>query len=160
MKFPKIMTSYPAKMSKNMLIVRVALAGIFTVMALTQLIAFEKFPDIIAALLPGSIRGWADMVAVAIVSLEVVAVPSLLVVPLSKAARWVSRFAGLVVVMLWYGLIFSGILRTYELNSGLLGEKIFVPANLAWLIAMVALFSILLFVQARDIRSIEKRRKK
>lgn len=143
-----------------MLVARVTLAGIFTVMVLAQLIAFEKFPDIIATLLPGSIRGWSDMIAVAVVSLEVLAVPSLLMVPLSKAARWTSRFAGLVVVMLWYGLIFSGILRTYELNSGLLGSKVFVPANLVWLLAMIALFSVLLFVQARDIRSLEKRRKK
>lgn len=104
-------------------------AGILIAMAATQLFSFDKFIELLDSYwLPGA--NGAVLGAV-IVSLEVLALPYLLQMALSPAARLVSMIGGWLITMLWLGLGFFLQTTTHALEStGHLGTVIDTPPGM------------------------------
>lgn len=137
-----VKAQYPRAISQPILWLRLVLAAVFTLMALGQLFAFEKFPDILAQQLPESMAGWVQPLAALLVVLEIAAVASLLVVKLSPLARWLGDAAALATPIIWYLIVFSGMSKITPLNSGILGTKIELEANFWLLLGFVLLFGL------------------
>jgi hypothetical protein len=122
-------TSSPARKpkTKNIRTISLALAVVFTGMAVAQLFTFEDFPAVIAHMwLPGDSSVWAA----GIVTLEVLALPFLLAMRVSLAMRAVSMVAGWLVVAMWlYITTWGNVSSDIIANSGLLGETISLPVG-------------------------------
>ena len=117
-------TAAPRPKTKNIRTVGIALAGIFVIMAVSQLFTFEDFPEVIKAMwLPGG-EDVASVRAALIVALEVGAVPFLLMMRLSPALRVVSMIAGWFAASIWQNCS-SGVIA----NSGLLGATVKLPVG-------------------------------
>jgi hypothetical protein len=123
------------------------LALFFVVAAVSQLFAFENYPDVIASYsLPG-LWGFDLPIAATIVALEVAAVPFLLVMRLSYLMRIVSMVCGWVVLGFW---LFIGLWQSYVSfyipNAGLFGSEVKLPQGW-WLVSfVVALIAIAAYV--------------
>lgn len=100
------------------------LAAIIIVMAVAQLFSFEDFPSILAALsLPGG-EVLAKVWSAIIVTLEVAALPFLLSMVLSPAARFLSMIAGWLSIGGWISVSFLAALTEGQINIGLLGASV------------------------------------
>lgn len=153
MRFRTIKATYPYPVSRRLLWARFTMAVVFIVLALAQLFAFEKMGTVLESLLPGLSHPLAKPLAAVIVLLEVAAIPSFLIISLSPLARICSRFAGLLVMITWYGLIYYGIATAQVENSGLLGSSINIPANIIALLAVMVIFAATFVVHYSDVRA-------
>ena len=99
-----------------------ATAGIFVVMAVTQLFTYESFITVFHGT-----KEWGRVIAACIVTLEVASLPYLLSMRLSAAGRFVSQVAGLAVAAVW--VILSVILPSGT-PSGIFGAVVDVPGGL------------------------------
>lgn len=115
----------------------IAVAAVFVILAVAQLYSYEDFPDVVASLwLPGG-RIYADVWAALIVTLEVAALPFLLAMQLSPAARVVSMVAGWGVVALWLGIfVWENVTTNAIVNSGVLGATI--PTMPSWWLVVLS----------------------
>lgn len=150
MKLHLAKASYSHPASKRILYARYALAAIFVILILAQLFAFEKMGTTIAGLVPGLAVALAKPFAAIIVVLEVAALPSLLVVPLSPLARVCSRVAGPLAMVVWYVVIYCGMLTARVPNSGLFGSDVTIPANFLSLLFVMIIFAAVVSVQYAD----------
>ena len=118
-------TAAPKPKTKNIRPVSLLLAGIFIVMAVAQLFTFEDFPGVIIQMnLPGG-EMFASPRAALIVILEIAALPFLLFMQLSPAARAFSMFAGWAVVIVWMATsLWTNIVVMATVNSGFLGATV------------------------------------
>lgn len=139
---------------KRLMYVRYALAGVFIVLVLAQLFAFEKMGTLISGDLPELPHELATPLAALLVALEVAALPCLLIMPLSPLGRICSRLAGPLSLAMWYVLIYCGILTARLPNSGLLGEKVNIPTNFLALLIVMILFAVTVAVQYVDVKSV------
>ena len=146
--------SYPAPATKHMLLAKYTLAGVFILVTLAQLFAFEKMGTVLSAELPHSLGALVKPIAAILVVLEAAAVPSLLDVSLSPLARACSRLAGIFVWIVWYFVIYGGILSSQFVNSGLLGDKIMMPAHFLTLLLVMILFACTITVHYMDVRRV------
>ncbi len=78
----------------------IAAAVIMTIMALLQLVRFDRFLPELDAQLPGG-YGFAMFVAIVVVFAEIFAIPFLLQMKLSKGARFCSGLLALVPAWIW-----------------------------------------------------------
>ena len=100
-------------------------AAILTVMAVGQLFAFEKFIPLLKKydLVGGD--GTATLLACLIVIVEIMALPFLLRMRLSRLMRWVSLCCGVIAPAVWVKLSLFAIITSTELsNGGILGSKV------------------------------------
>lgn len=123
-------TAAPRPKTKNIRTIGIALAGVFIVMAVAQLFTFEKFPDVITAMwLPGG-EDFSSVRAALIVCLEVGAIPFLLAMRLSPAARILSMVSGWCAILAWFAAsILQNINSGVIANSGLLGATVKLPVG-------------------------------
>lgn len=107
----------------------ILLAGIVVVLVLSQLFSFEKFPDVIRALvLPGVGDGYAVLIAATIVIAEVLAVPFLLRMRLSLSLRVASMLSGWLVVLWWIVVtIWQNLASTGYADAAFLGATVLAP---------------------------------
>ena len=152
MRFHLASASYPVPATRRLTYVKYAAAAIFVILALAQLFAFEKMGAIIGAELRPGLHDLGKLLATAIVVLEVAAVPGFLNIALSPAARYCSRVASVVVWVVWYFVILGGMLTNRIVNSGILGDKIDVPAHFATLILVMIVCCGMIVVQYFDVR--------
>lgn len=120
-------------------------AGALTLLAVTQLFAFEKFiPLMDSYWLPGG-HGTGTLAACLLVVLEVLAVPFLLRMPLSPLMRYVSKWCGLVVPLVWAILATYALLKNYSLtNGGMLGAEVKLPLA-GQLVVSIGLFVLAIY---------------
>ena len=78
-------------------------AAFFILLAVAQLFTFERFAEVLQLHYAG-LGGGVAVSAACIVTLEVAAIPFLLAMPLSKAARVLSMVAGWLAVATWCAL--------------------------------------------------------
>lgn len=106
------------------------LAGVFLVMAVAQLFAFEKFVPLVESFwLPGG-KPIAYLVTAVIVISEVFALPYLLGMRLSVAMRWVSKAFAFVALGIWLFIsIWLNVTVNAVSNIGLLGTKLSLPVG-------------------------------
>lgn len=119
-----------APKTKNIRGISIALAGIITLMAVAQLFKFEEFPRVIEETwLP--VGGDMSLLwAAFIVILEVLALPFLLAMYLSKAMRITSMVAGWLIAVVWLKItIWENISGSITANSGLLGATLPLPVG-------------------------------
>jgi len=99
MRFFVTATPAPEPKTKNVKTISSFLAGVFVVMVVAQLFSYEHFPDVMSLFFNSS--QLVLVVAACIVTLEVAAIPFLLRMQLSPAARYVSMVAGWLVALFW-----------------------------------------------------------
>lgn len=123
--------SAPKSHTMNARIVSSVCAGVLIILAVAQLVTFDKFIELLDSFwLPG-VDG--ALLGAIIVSLEVLALPYLLHMALSGAARVVSMVSGWLVAIVWLSLGIYLLNTTHALHSaGLLGTIIATPPGL-WL---------------------------
>lgn len=132
-------TTAPRLRSNNIFIVAVYLAGFFIVTSVSQLFSFENFPGIIGGFGLPIDQSYAPVIAAIVVTLEVLAVPSLLQMKLSPAMRWLSRSSGWVVLVWWLGIgIWESSVDFTIQGSGLFGASIGLPCGW-WLVSYIAI---------------------
>lgn len=94
-------TSAPVSKTKDAQRIALFYAGIVTIMVVAQLFTFEDFLVLMTSFnFPGGAI-YAHLVAAVLVSIEVLALPFLLRMPLSPAFRWVSIVCGWLVALIW-----------------------------------------------------------
>lgn len=137
-------TQAPAPHSSYASLISLFLAGLLVIMAVSQLFTFEDFPAVIAQMnLPGG-DAYAPIRAALIVTLEIAALPFLLSMQLSPAARVVSMLSGWAAIIAWLAAsIWTNIMAEDAVNSGLLGATI--PLASEW---WAVIFSLALGVMA------------
>lgn len=128
MRFFVLATPAPEPKTTNTKTVGIFLAGVIVMMVVTQLFSYELFAGVIDAFLNNS--PLASVVAACIVTLEVAAVPFLLRMQLSLAARYVSMVAGWLTTTFWLGISLYGSITfgMYD-NAGFLGDTIILPGG-------------------------------
>jgi hypothetical protein len=133
-------TAAPRPVTPSVRIVSIALAGIFAILATSQLYSFEEFPNVIASFwLPGG-NAFAQLCAALLVTGEVLALPFLLFMRLSPVMRIVSMVAGWGIVAGWLAIsLWINLSVNAVTNSGVLGAT--VPVAPGWW--MVGLFVVL-----------------
>ena len=123
-------TPAPQPKNKNIQSVRLIFAGLLVLLLTSQLFMFEKFPDVIDKMsLPWSTDAAPLVWAALVVVLETAALPFLLLMPLSRAARAVSMIAGWMVVVWWMMASLWLNMTGESLNSGFLGATLDVPSG-------------------------------
>ena len=123
MRFFVTATPAPEPKTKNVKTISSFLAGVFVVMVVAQLFSYEHFPDVMSLFFNSS--QLVLVVAACIVTLEVAAIPFLLRMQLSPAARYVSMVAGWLVALFWLivSLGAAATWGTYD-NAGFLGDTV------------------------------------
>lgn len=136
-------TPAPHPKTKNIRPVSLLLAGILVAMIVAQLFTFEDFSDVIAKMgLPGG-EAFAGIRAALIVTLEVAALPFLLSMRLSPAARLVSMGAGWGVIVAWlFASVWINVTHPSIANSGLLGATVSVAPG-RWVTLLLLGFAVL-----------------
>lgn len=153
MKLHLAKAEYPHPVSRRILYARYVLVAIFVLLVLAQLFAFEKMGATLSTLLPGLASGLAKPLGALIVALEVATLPSLLVMALSPLARLCSRLSGPLVMVIWYVVVYCGMLTARLPNTGLLGSEIHVSANFLSLLVVMILFAVTVAIQYIDTRA-------
>lgn len=116
-------------------------AAFFTFLAVAQLFTFERFAEVIERYYGVFDGRNALVLSACIVTLEVAALPFLLAMPLSRAARFVSMVAGWLVVAVWFGLSLQLLLSGSE-HTALFGATLEVPGGW-WTVCFVAALAVL-----------------
>jgi hypothetical protein len=111
-----------------------------TIKAIGQLFAFEKFlPLMDSYWLPGG-HGTGTLVAGLLAMAEVLAVPFLLRMPLSRLMRYFSMGCSVFVPVVWILLTSYALAKHYALsNGGMFGTAVKVPLGLQLVVAIVLL---------------------
>lgn len=136
-------TSAPKPKTDTVRSISIGLAGVFILLAVAQLFSYEKFPAVINDMWLAGGDAFAPVWAAVIVTLEVAAVPFLLMMRLSPAARFVSMVAGWLAVLLWLGIfIWQNTEHAVVANSGILGATLKVPAGW-WSVLLIAALGVL-----------------
>ena len=135
------------------------LALFFVVAAVSQLFAFEDFGGIISSYGIPLDDAFNDVAAAVIVTLEVFAIPFLLMMRLSSLMRVVSMVSGWLVLIFWLAVgIWQSTVSFYIPNAGLFGSEINLPQGW-WLVFYVtALVTISIYVSC-SLWPVERRRK-
>lgn len=108
------------------------LVGILLVMALTQLVGFEKFIPLIETYDLSGGESTAIIVASLIVISEVFALPFLLRMPLSKLMRLLSMICAVIAPLTWLCLTLWGVLSSAPIsNLGMFGSYVSIPVGWA-----------------------------
>jgi hypothetical protein len=130
----------PAKITNQQLrIIPLATAGLLALMAVLQLVNFGGFVLIVKeySFLPYPL---VITTAIALPALEIFALPFLLHLWLSRAARVVSIVFGVLVPLKWFGLwLFATLSGQHLTNTGLLGDLVPMPLGLGSLLLIMVL---------------------
>ncbi|MDB5186811.1 MAG: rane protein of unknown function [Candidatus Saccharibacteria bacterium] len=138
-------TPAPRPKSENVKLVSIGLAGVFVVLAVAQLYSYEDFPSVITSLGLHDGRPLSDLYAALLVTGEVLAIPFLLSMRLSRAMRFVSMTAGWLVIIAWLKTaVIVNVTANAVTNSGVLGATI--PIVPGWW--MVCFFMVLALMSA------------
>jgi len=120
------------------------LALFFVVAALSQLFAFELYPDVLSSYGVSFVSAFALPFAALLVTLEVFAIPSLLWMTVSPLMRIVSRTSGWTVLVYWLVVgIWQGVADFTIANAGLFGAKVHLPQGW-WLVSYALILLILM----------------
>jgi len=117
-------TSAPKPKTKNIRTISIAVAGVFTVLAVAQLFTFEKFPDLLGEMWFMGNMAAVRFVAALFVTLEVFALPFLLFMRLSCALRVVSMVSSWLVVAGWFLASLYGNISGGDFGSALFGATV------------------------------------
>lgn len=139
--------------SKSTNIPSVVLAGVFVIMAVSQLFKFEEFPGVIKDMWLPMGDTCSYIYASIIVILEVFAVPILLNIKLSWLARITGIISGCLVLAIWIFILLWQNLTINALgNAGLLGATLPMPVGW-WTVVVILLVSIFaVFVYRKECR--------
>jgi glucan phosphoethanolaminetransferase (alkaline phosphatase superfamily) len=108
--------------------VSLTVAGLFVLMAVSQLYAFEDFVPLITSFGLGGGEARATIIASVLVAAEVLALPYLLRMHLSPLFRIFSMVLGWIVAVLWLFIAVSVYLSVNNVqDAGFLGTAITVP---------------------------------
>lgn len=125
---------------------RLYLGCFFVVVAVSQLFAFEEYPDIIVSYGIPILSQFSVFVAIIVVLAEITAVPLLIGMKLSRKLKLVSLIASWLVLVYWLKVgLWQSITTEYIPNAGLFGAKVLLPQGW-WLVCFImALIVLYLF---------------
>ncbi len=139
----------PARSARTMFVARMV-AGLLILMLLAQLFGYESFASILAILMPFNDQQLTDILAAKVVIAELLALPYLLGMPLSRLMRGFSLLLGTGVVLFW---LFTSLTSAHAGNAALFSDTLLIPGGI-----LAFLFSALLstgfgYVVYRDLGS-------
>lgn len=157
--FAKV-TPPPQPKTKNIISISYLAVGVIAVMVLSQLFMFESFPALISSLwLPGG-EVAAKLLAAVIVIFEVLALPFLLSMHLSRGFRIVSMVMGWSVVLIWLTLsTWENLMAGTISASGLFGATIPLPVGW-WNVLFSLALGVLVAWASWGMWPIERKKKK
>lgn len=133
------------------------LAFFFVVAALTQLFAFESYPDVIRSYGLPMVDELALPLAAVVVCLEVFAIPYLLWMRISRLMHLVSFTCGWLVLVYWLGVgVWQSLVDFHIANAGLFGAKLLLPQGW-WLVSYIAVLMTLMAFVLWSSRSVVQR---
>lgn len=140
MMFPTAVQALEPK-SQTAKVVAWIYTGILTIMAVSQLFAFEDFVPLFHDMaFPGG-DGTGSLLAGLIVFSEIFAIPFLLRMSLSPLMRWFSLVLGLYVPLVWlfvsYWLV--SVHPGITANAGILGTKVHISASVQLVLSLLLL---------------------
>lgn len=130
--------SYYIKRNRPTELAAQVVAGMFVIMLMTQLFGYEDFSTILGVLLPMNDAPTLHVVAAAIVIIELLALPYLLGMYVSKLMYILSGVLAASGAMFW---LFTSLTNSHASNSGLFSTTLEVPGGLlaaAWALALFA----------------------
>jgi len=123
------------------------LALFFMIVAVSQLFTFEAYSEIIATYGLPFDEVFNKLIAAVIVTLEVFAIPFLLMMRLSPLMRVVSMVSGWLALLFWFLVgIWQSVVSFYIPNAGLFGSNISLPQGWWLVFYMVALITLSIYV--------------
>jgi|GEM_PF-2918229 len=113
------------------------MAFVFTSMLLAQLYTFDRFPEVLASTLSLQVE-LASVLCGVIVLTELLALPFLLNIPLTKLMRLVSAACGFIVLGFWTYVVICT-LGTSDImhNTAIAGDTALIPSG-GWLLFFLA----------------------
>lgn len=126
------------KMTRNQALVATTIAAIFTTMAVSQLFAFEDYPQLITTMKLIADPSWSLPVGALVVIGEVFSLPFLLRMRLSPLMRVLSKYSGWLTLFYWFVVSLWQVIAPFTIvNSGFLGVKISILEGWSLLIFVV-----------------------
>ncbi len=133
-------TRFNSLFNNASLVTSLYLAFFFMVVALAQLVAFEKYPDVIAGFGLHTSQPMNFVIADVIVLLEILALPYLLRMNVSTLLLIISRTSGVLVLVFWLLIgIWQSMTAEMFQNAGLFGAKVPTPSGWWLVYYMIAL---------------------
>ena len=134
------LTPAPVVKTPNIQKVSLLLAGFFLAMTVAQLFTFEKFPDVIEQTWLTGDQSQARLIAALIVTCEVLALPFLLRLKLSKAMRVLSMILGWLTIAFWLVVVIYQNIQGLPIgNSSILGATVALPVGMWSIFIFIAL---------------------
>ena len=124
-------------------------AGMLLVMLLSQLYGYEAFAALLFDIVPFHDSTQTIIFAAFIVTLELLALPYLLEMRLSKLMRFCSAVSGLLVGLFW---LFMSLTSAHAANSALFSDTIEVPGGIiaaVWSLILVSCMISVLYLNSR-----------
>lgn len=144
----RLATAHPAQtVTTKIIYVRVAAAGVIVLAVVAQLFTYERFGAVVGQYVGIGVP-MADIMAAGTVTLEVAALPYLLAMQLSKAARMCSRIAGWLVGATWIAASFYALVYGVA-NVGLLGATVPISGGF-YAVAVCLVFAVLILWSNRE----------
>lgn len=115
----------------------------FTVTAVSQLFAFEEYPNVIASYgIPG-LSSLSPFAAIGIVFAEIVAIPLLIGMKISRGLKVIGIAGSWAALLYWLIIgIWQSTTTEFIPNAGLFGAKVFLPQGW-WLVCFILALLIL-----------------
>lgn len=125
-------------------------AGLLIIMLLAQLFGYESFSSLLAVVLPFNDQLLTDLLAAKLVVVELLALPYLLAMPLSRLMRGLSLLCGAASATFW---LFTSLTSAHAGNAVLFSDTIPISGGLLpflWCLALAVGFG---YVVNADLRS-------
>lgn len=145
----KVTPSYGPPRTKHIAALSYIVAAMVTIMLLAQLYAYEDFASILAAVVSTNDSRAHQAIAAVIVVSELVALPYLLRMYLSRLMRVVSAIAALGVSGFW---LITALTNAHAQNIGLFADAVSLPGGLLAALWCLMLIGTVIAVVAADSR--------
>ena len=125
-------------------------AVLLLLMLLTQLFGYEGFSSLLAVLLPFNDQPLTDLLTAKLVVVELLALPYLLAMPLSRLMRGLSLLCGAAAITFW---LFTSLTSAHAGNAALFSDTVSISGGLLpflWCLVLAIGFG---YVVSADLRS-------
>lgn len=139
----------PARRIRTTYIAR-GVGALLTIMLLCQLFGYESFSSLLAVVMPFNDQLLTDLLTAWLVFGELLALPYLLAMPLSRLMRILSVICGALVALFW---VFTQLTSAHAGNAALFSDTLPLPGGLLALLYSLLLAAGFGYVLAADIRS-------
>ena len=129
-------------------------AGMLIVMLVAQLFTYESFASVLSVVLPFNDSVLVTIASAKVVVLELLALPFLLNMRLSRLMRFVSAACAIVISVFWFFIVLT---NAHVSNSALFGDTLKLPGGAVAAIWAAILLGALIYVCMWSMREAQPR---